>query len=100
MSQLEMVNSLGISFGGFNYCLNGLIEKGLIKIQNFGQNQSKFGDTYLLIPSGVSEKAVLTGSFLKRTLQEYEAIKAEFIALKLVLETDNGHENDHKSSIT
>jgi EPS-associated MarR family transcriptional regulator len=100
MSQREMAKVLGISFGGINYCLNALVEKGLVKIHNFSQNQNKFGYAYLLTPSGISEKAVLTGSFLKRKLQEYEALNAEIKALKLEIETDHDHENDHKPSNT
>jgi len=96
MSQREMAKALGISFGGINYCLNALIEKGLVKIHNFSQNQNKFGYAYLLTPTGISEKALLTGRFLKRKLQEYEALKAEIKALKLEIETDQ----DHKPSNT
>lgn len=91
MSQREMAKALGISFGGINYCLNALREKGLVKIQNFSKNQNKFGYAYLLTPAGISEKASLTGSFLKRKLQEYEALKAEIKALKLDVETDSNH---------
>ena len=91
MSQREMAKALGISFGGINYCLNALIEKGFVKIHNFNKNQNKFGYAYLLTPSGISEKVVLTGSFLKRKLQEYDALKAEIKALKLEMETDQGH---------
>ena len=90
LSQREMAKALGISFGGINYCLNALVDKGLIKIHNFSQNQNKFGYAYLLTPSGISEKAVLTGSFLKRKLQEYDALKAEIKALKLEIDTKNG----------
>ena len=90
LSQREMAKALGLSFGGINYCLNALIDKGLVKIHNFSQNQNKFGYAYLLTPSGISEKAVLTGSFLKRKLQEYEALKAEIKALKLEIDTENG----------
>ena len=90
ISQRDMAKALGISFGGINYCLNALIEKGLVKIHNFSQNQNKFGYVYLLTPTGISEKASLTGSFLKRKLQEYEALKAEIKSLKLEIETDSG----------
>jgi len=96
MSQREMAKALGISFGGINYCLNALIEKGLVKIYNFNQNQNKFGYAYLLTPAGILEKARLTSSFFKRKLQEYEALKAEIKALKLEIET----ERDHKPSNT
>jgi EPS-associated MarR family transcriptional regulator len=91
MSQREMAKALGISFGGINYCLNALIEKGFVKIHNFSQNQNKFGYAYLLTPSGISEKLVLTGSFLKRKLEEYDALKAEIKALKLETKIDRAH---------
>jgi EPS-associated MarR family transcriptional regulator len=96
MSQRKMAKALGISFGGIYSCLNALIEKSLVKIHNFCQNQNKIGYAYVLTPSGISEKAVLTGSFLKRNLQEYEPLKAEINALKL--ETETNH--DHKPSNT
>ena len=90
MSQREMASALGLSFGGINYCLKALIDKGLVKIHNFSQNQNKFGYAYLLTPSGISEKATLTSSFLKRKMHEYEALKAEIKALKLEIESENG----------
>ena len=48
ISQREMAKALGISFGGVNYCLNALMAKGLVKVQNFSQSQNKFGYVYLL----------------------------------------------------
>ena len=93
LSQREMAKALGLSFGGINYCLNALIDKGLIKIHNFSQNQNKFGYVYLLTPSGISEKAMLTNSFLKRKLQEYETLKAEIKALELEIGTENGEKS-------
>ena len=93
LSQREMAKSLGLSFGGVNYCLKALIDKGLVKILNFSQNQNKFGYVYLLTPSGISEKAQLTGIFLRRKLQEYEALDAEIKKLKLEIETENNQQN-------
>ena len=58
LSQYEMAKALGISFGGFNYCLNALIAKGLVKVQNFSQSQNKFGYVYLLTPA-ITRKAGL-----------------------------------------
>jgi EPS-associated MarR family transcriptional regulator len=86
ISQREMAKALGISFGAINYCLNALIDKGQVKIQNFSQNQNKFGYSYLLTPSGLSEKTKLTSSFLKRKIIEYKNLKAEIDALKLELQ--------------
>ena len=90
LSQREMGNALGISFGGINYCLSALITKGLVKIENFSQNQNKFGYVYLLTPSGIAEKAALTGTFLKRKMEEYEALKVEIATLKSEIEAGNG----------
>jgi len=81
LSQRDMARALGLSFGGVNYCLNALIDKGLVKINNFSQNQNKFGYVYLLTSQGVAEKAALTSNFLQRKMDEYEALKAEIAAL-------------------
>jgi EPS-associated MarR family transcriptional regulator len=89
LSQRDMAKALGLSFGGVNYCLKALIAKGLVKIHNFNQSQNKFGYVYLLTPAGISEKTVLTGSFLKRKLQEYENLSSEIKALKLVIESES-----------
>jgi EPS-associated MarR family transcriptional regulator len=82
ISQREMAKALGISFGGVNYCLNALMAKGLVKVQNFSQSQNKFGYVYLLTPAGIAEKMALTGSFLKRKMDEYEALRLEIGALQ------------------
>ena len=82
ISQREMAKALGISFGGVNYCLNALMAKGLVKVQNFSQSQNKFGYVYLLTPAGIAEKMALTGSFLKRKMDEYEALRVEIEALQ------------------
>jgi EPS-associated MarR family transcriptional regulator len=97
ISQREMAKALGVSFGSINYCLNALIDKGLVKIQNFNQNQNKFGYVYLLTPNGIAEKASLTSSFLKRKMDEYEALKVEIETLKSeidikTMETHTTHE--------
>ena len=88
-----MGKALGISFGGINYCLNSLIAKGLVKIENFSQNQNKFGYVYLLTPSGIAEKAALTGTFLKRKMEEYEALKVEIVTLKSEIEAKSGEKS-------
>ena len=82
ISQREMAKALGISFGGVNYCLNALMAKGLVKVQNFSQSQNKFGYVYLLTPEGIAEKMALAGSFLKRKMDEYEALRLEIEALQ------------------
>ena len=81
MTQREIASQLGVSASGLNYCLKALIEKGWIKMQRFSQSKNKFGYIYVLTPQGIAEKAQLTGRFLKRKIQEYEALKAEIDAL-------------------
>uniref|UniRef100_UPI0040472FA5 MarR family EPS-associated transcriptional regulator n=1 Tax=Polynucleobacter sp. TaxID=2029855 RepID=UPI0040472FA5 len=81
LSQRELSKSLGVSLGSMNYCLNALISKGSIKIQNFKNNQNKLGYAYLLTPQGITEKAALTGAFLRRKMQEYQELKEEIEAL-------------------
>lgn len=81
MNQRELSKSLGVSLGGINYCLNALAAKGSIKIQNFRNNKNKWVYAYLLTPQGLAEKTALTGSFLKRKMQEYQLLKEEIEAL-------------------
>jgi EPS-associated MarR family transcriptional regulator len=94
MNQRELSKSLGVSLGGVNYCLNALAAKGSIKIQNFRNNKNKWVYAYLLTPQGLAEKTALTGSFLKRKMQEYQLLKDEIEALskevsRAKLETDD-----------
>jgi EPS-associated MarR family transcriptional regulator len=70
-----------VSLGGVNYCLNALITKGSVKMQNFRNNQNKWVYAYLLTPQGLAEKTALTGAFLKRKMQEYQLLKEEIEAL-------------------
>ena len=82
LTQRELADKLGMSVGGLNYCLNALIDKGLVKIENFSQSKNKFGYVYLLTSKGILEKITLTSKFLQRKQAEYEALKAEIESLK------------------
>ncbi|MDP3517071.1 MAG: MarR family EPS-associated transcriptional regulator [Pseudohongiella sp.] len=77
ISQRQLAEELGISLGKINFCLQALIEKGLIKAKNFSQSQKKTRYLYVLTPAGIENKAVLTKRFLKRKIAEYEALHAE-----------------------
>jgi len=90
LTQRELSKSLGVSLGGVNYCLNALVVKGSVKIQNFKNNKNKWVYAYLLTPQGMAEKTSLTGNFLRRKMQEYEDLKAEIESLKFeVKKTDH-----------
>ena len=85
VTQREIAQLLGISTSGLNYCLKALIDKGWVKIHNFTESKNKFGYVYLLTPSGIAEKAALTGRFLQRKMTEYEEMRVEIDSLKLEL---------------
>ena len=90
LSQRELAYRLGVSVGGLNYCLNALIEKGWVKVNNFRQSKQKLGYAYILTPQGLIEKAHLTSSFLSRKMQEFEAMRAEIETLKVEAGLNNG----------
>ncbi len=85
VTQREIAYLLGVSTSGLNYCLNALIDKGWVKVNNFSGSKNKFGYVYLLTPSGISEKAALAGRFLQRKLEEFEVMRAEIDSLKFEL---------------
>ncbi|WP_050463249.1 MarR family EPS-associated transcriptional regulator [Herbaspirillum autotrophicum] len=87
ISQRELAKDLGISLGKVNYCINALIEKGLVKVNNFQNNPNKRGYIYLLTPSGIEAKAIITLSFLKSKMAEYEGLKNEIARLQQEVET-------------
>ena len=86
MSQRDLAQALGVSLGKANYCLNALMEKGLVKLENFRRNPDKRGYAYLLTPAGLEEKTRITMAFLKRKVAEYEALEKEIEQLRSGLE--------------
>lgn len=96
LSQRELARQLGISLGKTNYCIKALMEKGLVKAENFKNNPDKSGYWYLLTLQGLEEKAMLTKRFLARKLQEHEELTAEIEQLRQEVnkQSDNiSHEN-------
>ncbi|WP_137170464.1 MarR family EPS-associated transcriptional regulator [Marinomonas sp. FW-1] len=82
ISQRELAKRLDISLGKANFCLKALIEKGLIKAENFKNSTNKVGYLYLLTPKGIEEKVSLTQRFLQRKLKEHEALEKEIEQLR------------------
>lgn len=78
LSQCE----LGVSLGKSHYLLWALVEKGLVKANNFRRNDNNLACAYLLTPAGVSEKVRLARDCLRRSEAEYPAIVAEIAALR------------------
>ena len=81
VSQRALAKDLGVGLGTINFCFQTLVEKGLVKMQNFSQSKNKLRYAYLLTPAGVAEKSKLTAEFLRRKVAEYEALRAEIEAL-------------------
>ena len=77
-TQRDLAQKAGISLGKLNYCLNALIDKGLVKINNFKNNKNKINYIYVLTPKGINEKTKLAMAFMKRKMKEYDELKSEF----------------------
>jgi len=82
ISQRELAGDLGISLGRVNFCIQALVEKGLVKAKNFRNSKNKAGYAYLLTPKGIEEKAKITVQFLKIKLAEHEALTKEIKNLR------------------
>ena len=82
VSQRELANELGVSLGKANYCLKALIEKGLVKANNFKNSANKLAYFYVLTPRGIEAKAKISVRFLQRKMEEYEALGEEIEQLK------------------
>ena len=82
LSQRDMAKRLGVSLGKINYCLNALVEKGSVKINNFRNSDNKPAYAYLLTPRGLEQKARMTIEFLQYKMQEYERLRKEIEELK------------------
>ena len=89
LTQRELAQSLGVSVGSVNYCLKALVDKGSVKMKNFAYSKNKFGYIYVLTPSGLAEKALITKHFLQHKIDEYEKLKAEIEVLKSEIQSDH-----------
>ena len=81
-TQRQLSDNLGVSLGKVNYCIKSLVEKGLIKVNNFRNNKNKIQYSYLLTPKGIEEKAKLTLDFIRIKTQEYDALRQEIEGLE------------------
>lgn len=96
LSQRDLAKKLGVSLGKINYCLNALVEKGNLKINNFRNSENKLAYAYLLTPRGVEQKARMTVQFLKRKVQEYERLRVEIAELQREAELKGLLEDAHE----
>lgn len=81
-SQRSLATQLGVSLGKVNFCLRALVDKGLVKANNFRRSDNKLAYAYVLTPAGIEEKGRLTKHFLQRKLVEFETLQQEIDALR------------------
>ena len=82
VSSRQIADAVGISNGSAYYILVALVDKGFVKLRNFKKNTRKGGYAYILTPSGIREKSLLTHHFIKRKRQEFEDLRAEIKTLE------------------
>lgn len=88
LSQRELAQTLGLSLGKANYCLQELIKKGQVKVENFRRQDNKLAYAYILTPAGLAAKVKVTRRFLARKLVEYETLKADIARLQREVGTE------------
>lgn len=86
ITQRGIAKNLGYSLGKVNYLIKSLVDKGIIKLENFINSQNKLAYRYILTPRGIKEKYRVTKEFLKRKEHEYEVIKNELEKLRQEVE--------------
>ncbi len=77
LTQRQIAEDMGLSLGKINYLIKALLEKGLLKVNNFKRSDNKLGYLYLLTPKGVDTKRKLTLLFLQRKSEEFDRLKKE-----------------------
>ncbi len=82
LTQRELSFRLGLSLGKINFLLKSMIERGLVKAENFKNSPNKSAYLYLLTPTGIEAKTKTTYRFLKRKIAEYEKLETEIKELK------------------
>jgi EPS-associated MarR family transcriptional regulator len=86
LSQRAIAKEMGISLGKVNYCLNALIDKGIVKARNFYHNKQKSNYAYFLTPKGMEEKARITIRFLQIKIDEHKRLTTEIEEIRLEAE--------------
>jgi EPS-associated MarR family transcriptional regulator len=88
-TQCQIADTLRVSLGKTNYCLNALREKDLIMWGNFSQNLKKLQYINLLTPKDIAQKLSQTTHFLQRKEREFEELANEIARLR-----EEPHENN------
>jgi len=82
VTQRHLAAKHDISLGKTNYILNALIEKGIIKAQNFKNSKNKSAYMYVFTAEGIKIRAELARNFVQRKMREFECLKQEIEQLQ------------------
>lgn len=82
LSQRQLSQALGLSLGKTHYVLRALLDKGLLKVENFRRHDNKIAYAYLLTPKGLKAKLRMTREFLARKEAEFELLQATIAQLR------------------
>ena len=75
INQRQLAQHAGISLGQVNYIIKSLLDKGLVKVDNFRKSPRKIGYAYLLTPKGIQAKSRLAVRFITSKLEEYDSLR-------------------------
>lgn len=82
LSQRQLSQALGLSLGKTHYLLHALLDKGLVKIENFKRSDNKMAYAYLLTPKGLKAKIQFTRAFLARKEAEFKLLQSTIAQLR------------------
>ena len=92
LSQRDLSRALGVSLGKTHYLLHALLDKGLVKAQNFRRSDNKVAYAYVLTPRGLSEKVRMTRAFLQRKEVEFDALRQTIAGLRKEVVENTGRD--------
>jgi len=74
-SQKSLADAVGYSVGKVNYILKALLDKGLIKADNFIKSPNKRAYKYILTTEGLKSKIAITEEYIAIKKSEYETLQ-------------------------
>lgn len=81
-SQRELARELGLSLGRLNYCLKGLVDQGMVRVERFASSPHKRGYWIVLTPAGLARRMALARDYLARRRLQFDALRTELEALQ------------------
>ena len=82
ITQRALAQEMGLSLGKTHYCLCALADRGWLKINRFRRSKKKYRYLYQITPSGLAEKTRITHRFLRRKMEEHQALSDEIERLR------------------